>query len=204
MVSKRHVHHVLVQLRKVSPWYFVIAIVISTLVSVVSLRQNNVHALQLRDKVLQVDKDNGDVESALRELRQYVYGHMNTQLAVPGGAYPPVQLKYRYDRLVAAQKAQQPSNATLATQAQNYCESQIPTGRSLYRIDCIQNYILTHGAGSSSTIPDSLYKFDFVPPVWSPDLAGISLLITAVLFLALIIRTLFIQWLKYRLHQQSY
>lgn len=203
MVNKRHIHHVLVGLRKISPWYFVIAIVISSAVSVISLRQNNIQALQLRDKVLQVDKDNGDVESALRDLRQYVYGHMNTQLAAPGGAYPPVQLKYRYDRLVAAQKAQQPSNATLATQAQNYCEAQIPTGRSLYRIDCIQNYILTHGAPVTTTIPDALYKFDFVPPLWSPDLAGWSLLLTAVLFLVLIIRTLFEQWLHFRLRQHS-
>jgi hypothetical protein len=200
MVNKRHIHHVLVQLRKVSPWYFVIAIVISSVVSVASLRQNNVEALELRDKVLQVDKDNGDVESALRELREYVYGHMNTQLAAPGGAYPPVQLKYRYDRLVAAQKAQQPSNATLATAAQNYCEAQIPNGRSLNRIDCIQNYILTHGTPATVSIPDSLYKFDFVPPIWSPDLAGFSLLVTAALVLAFIIRILFVQWLKFRLH----
>ena len=202
-MNKRHIHHVLVQLRKVSPWYFVIAIVLSSVLSITSLRHNNVRALQLRDRVLQVDKDNGDVESALRDLREYVYGHMNTQLAVPGGAYPPVQLKYRYDRLVAAQKAQQPSNATLATEAQNYCEAQIPTGRSLTRIDCIQNYILTHGASSSVTIPDSLYKFDFVPPVWSPDLAGFSVLLTAVLVLALIIRTLFEQWLNFRLRQHG-
>lgn len=198
-MNKRHIHHVLVQLRKVSPWYFVIAIVISSAIAIVSLRQNNIHALQLRDKVLQVDKDNGDVESALRDLREYVYGHMNTQLAAPGGSYPPVQLKYRYDRLVAAQKANEPTNATLATQAQNYCEAQIPTGRSLYRIDCIQNYILTHGATSTVAIPDSLYKFDFVPPLWSPDVAGWSVLLTMVLLLSFLIRLGFEQWLRFRL-----
>ena len=128
---------------------------------------------------------------------------MNTHLAAPGGAYPPVQLKYRYDRLVADQKAQQPANAALTTEAQNYCEAQIPSGRSLNRIDCIQNYILSHGTPVTVSIPDSLYKFDFVPPVWSPDLAGFSLLITAVLVLALVIRILFVQWLKFRLHQHS-
>lgn len=202
-MNKRHIHHVLVQLRKISPWYFVIAILVSSAISLVSLRQNNIHALQLRDKVLQVDKDNGDVELALRQLREYVYSHMNTQLAAPGGAYPPVQLKYRYDRLVAAQKTQQPSNSTLATEAQNYCEAQIPTGRSLYRIDCIQSYILSHGAASTVTIPDSVYKFDFVPPVWSPDLAGFSILLTAVLILVFIIRILFVQWLVFRLRQDS-
>jgi hypothetical protein len=197
-MNKRHLHHVLKQLKRVSPWYFVIAIVMSSVISIVSLRQNNIHALQLRDTVLQVDKDNGDTETALRKLREYVYGHMNTQLASPGGAYPPVQLKYRYDRLVAAQKTQ--SNTTLATEAQNYCEAQIPTGRSLNRIDCIQNYILTHGATPAQSIPDSLYKFDFVPPLWSPDLAGWSALLTAVLLIAFIARTAFAQWLKRQLN----
>ena len=197
-MNKRHLHHVLKQLKRVSPWYFVIAIILSSVISLVSLRQNNIHALQLRDTVLQVDKDNGDTEAALRKLREYVYGHMNTQLASPGGAYPPVQLKYRYDRLVAAQKTQ--SNTTLATEAQNYCEAQIPTGRSLNRIDCIQNYILTHGAAPTQSIPDSLYKFDFVPPVWSPDIAGWSVLLTAVLLLAFIVRTIFSQWLKHQLN----
>ncbi len=197
-MNKRHLHHVLVQLRKIKAWYFIIAIIISFGVSVLSLRQNNVHALKLRDTVIQTDKDNGDVESSLRNLREYVYGHMNTSLATPGGAYPPVQLKYRYDRLVATQKTE--SNTGLATEAQAYCEAQMPTGRSLYRIDCIQNYILTHGAApTQAAIPDSLYKFDFVPPVWSPDLAGWSVLLTGVLTLALVIRTAFVQWLKHQL-----
>ena len=196
-MNKRHLHHVLVQLRRVKAWYFIIAIVISLSISVLALRHNNIRALQLRDTVIQVDKDNGDVESALRNLREYVYGHMHTQLAAPGGAYPPVQLKYRYDRLVADQKTA--SNTGLATEAQNYCEAQMPTGRSLYRIDCIQSYILTHGATPGQSIPDSLYKFDFVPPTWSPDLAGWSVLVTAVLTLAFVIRTAFVQWLKYRL-----
>lgn len=196
-MNKRHLHHVLVQLRRIKAWYFIIAILISFTISVVALRHNNVRAIELRDTVTKVDKDNGDVETALRNLREYVYGHMNTQLAAPGGAYPPVQLKYRYDRLTAAQKTA--SNTTLATEAQNFCEAQIPTGRSLNRIDCIQNYILTHGATPTQTISDSLYKFDFTPPLWSPDLAGFSVLLTAVLTLALVIRTAFVQWIKHRL-----
>ena len=203
-MNKRHLHHLLKQLHRISAWYFVIAIVLSSLVAVLSLRQNNLTAIKLRDHVLQVDKDNGDVETALRQLREYVYGHMNTQLASPGGAYPPVQLKYRYDRLTAAQKTNAPTNTGLATAAQNYCESQIPTGRSLYRIDCIQNYIMTHGSTDNlPPIPDSLYKFDFAPPIWSPDLAGFSLLLTALLVIVLLVRTIFVQWLKYELRQHS-
>lgn len=200
-MNKRHLHHVLKQVKRVSGWYFVVAIIITAGVAVYSLRQNNLNAIQLRDTVLQVDKDNGDVESALRDLRSYVYSHMNTKLSSPNGAYPPVQLKYRYERLLAAQKAAQPDNANLATQAQAYCESQIPTGRSLNRIECIQNYMTTNGAVSSKTIPDSLYKFDFASPAWSPDLAGWSIVLLVVLVLLALVRLASVLWLRHSLRQ---
>ena len=201
-MHRRHLHHVLKRLKQVHAWYFLIAIVITAGVAVTALRDNNVRAVELRDTVLAVDKQDGDVEAALRDLREYVYSHMNSNLAVPGGAYPPVQLKYRYDRLVAAEKQRVTQiNAKLYTEAQAYCESIMPTGRSLYRIDCIQNYITTKGGAKENSINDSLYKFDFVPPVWSPDLAGWSLVLLFVLTLLFIIRTSAVLWLKHSLHE---
>lgn len=197
-MNKRHLHHILVQLRKVRVLYFVIPILISGFIAVSALRQNNITAINLRDQVLQVDKENGDVEAALRTLREHVYSHMNSNLAVPGGAYPPVQLKYRYERLVEAEKGRVTNaNAALYTEAQKYCEALIPDGRSLGRIDCIQNYITSRGAVTEQSVNDSLYKFDFTPPLWSPDLAGWSLLLTSVLTLAFIIRTVTVQCLKH-------
>lgn len=200
-MNKRHLHHVLKQIKRVSAWYFVAAIVITAGVAVYSLRQNNLNAIALRDEVLKVDKENGDIEKALRDLREYVYSHMNTELSSPNGAYPPVQLKYRYERLMAAQKASQPNNGALATQAQAYCESQIPTGRSLNRIECIENYMTTHGTTNSKPIPDSLYKFDFASPAWSPDLAGWSLVLLVFFVFLTIVRSLSVLWLKHNLHQ---
>ncbi len=202
-MNKRHLHHLLVQLRKVRVLFFVISILISGFIAVSALRQNNITALDLRDQVLQVDEKNGDVESALRTLRGHVYSHMNSSLAVQGGAYPPVQLKYRYERLVGQEKERvSAANAQLYTEAQKHCEAAIPAGRSLGRIECIQNYITTKGAVTEQAINDSLYKFDFAPPLWSPDLAGWSLLLTAVLTLALIIRTITVHLLKHSTRQR--
>lgn len=196
-MHRRHIHHTLKRLKQVHAWYFVIAIVITAGIAVTALRNNNIRAVELRDTVLEVDKQNGDTETALRDLREHVYGHMNSNLAVTGGAYPPVQLKYRYDRLVAVEKERVTQiNAKLYTEAQAHCESMIPTGRSLTRIECIQNYVTTRGGATERPIPDALYKFDFVPPVWSPDLAGWSLLLLALLLLLFIVRMLAIGWLK--------
>lgn len=201
-MSKRHLHHTLKRLRQLHAWYFVIAIVITAGVAVTALRNNSLRAVELRDRVLQVDKENGNTEAALRDLREHVYTHMNSNLAVPGGAYPPIQLKYRYERLAAAEKERVAQvNAKLYTEAQAHCESMIPTGRSLNRIDCIQNYITSKGGAKENAIPDDLYKFDFVPPVWSPDLAGWSLVVLGVLIILFVTRTIALFWLKLTLHE---
>jgi hypothetical protein len=37
--------------------------------------------IELREQVFEADKEDGDVEGALRELREHVHSHMNTDLA---------------------------------------------------------------------------------------------------------------------------
>ncbi len=199
-MHKRHLHHLLVLIRKIRVFYLVALIAVGVGVSVFGLRDNNLQAIKLRDQVLKADQQNADVETPLRELREFTYGHMGSHLASPT---PPVQLKYRYDRLTAEQKAKEPSNTQLATQAQNYCEAQIPTGRSLNRIDCIQNYILGHGAQASKPIPDALYKFDFIAPAWSPDLAGWSIVLTVLFIVVLLVRVSAVAWLKHVVKQHA-
>ena len=202
-MNKRKLHHVFVKLRPISHWYFAVLFVFSGVLAVYGLRQNNLTALELRDKVLQTDKENGDVEAALQELREFTYGHMNANLASETGIYPPIQLKYTYERLVAAEQTRvQSENRDLYSEAQAHCEATRPQGFSgSNRISCIQQYVDEHGTASAKpqTIPDSLYKFDFVSPAWSPDLAGLSLVIATLTLLLLVVRLLARWWLKSQL-----
>jgi hypothetical protein len=116
---------------------------------------------------------------------------MNTALASgPQAVRPPIQLKYTYERLVAAANAGASANASgnqdLYNQAQKYCETAIPTGVSgSYRLSCIQAFVKERTLNPTSTniIPKNLYQFDFVAPKWSPDLAGWSLVATVLLLL---------------------
>lgn len=190
MNNKRQLHHYKKILHHYRPLYFVIAFIISLTVSAFALRQNNLHMLVLKNDVTQADKSNGNVELALRNLREYVYAHMNTDLASgPNPIYPPIQLKYTYDRLVQAEEKQVNAiNAKVYTEAQQYCQKLIPNGFSgRYRVSCIQQYVTTHGA-KPTPIPSALYKFDFSSPAWSPDFAGWSLIVSALLFIVLILR----------------
>ena len=190
-MDKRKLHHLWVLIRPIKVWYLVVLLLASTGLCIVALRDNNLTMVQLRDEVYLADKDGKEVESALQRLRAHVYAHMNTELSTGNNVYPPVQLKYTYQRLQQAEKDRvRQDNARIYTDAQNYCEQQNPNGFSgRGRVACIEAYVSGHGV-KEVVIPDAMYKFGFVSPVWSPDLAGLMLVVSIVLLLLLVARML--------------
>jgi hypothetical protein len=181
---------------KLPTWILVGAFIVSLSFSIISLRQNNQQMIKLRDQVYEADKNAGDVNTALNNLRSYVYGHMNANLSSGGNAIkPPIQLKYTYQRLEdAEQQRVESANSSVYTDAQMHCQALNSTsfsGRD--RVPCVQEYVSSHGV-KTNAIPPALYQFDFVSPSWSPDRAGWSIVVTAVLFIALI-ASLLMDWL---------
>jgi hypothetical protein len=172
----RAIHHV---------YYLILAIFFAVL-CVYALRQNNLTAIKLRDDVVVADKAGKNVEEKLRVLREFIYSHMNGDLSTGSGLQQPVQLKYRYERLVAKEKKKtDQSNGSIYTRAQKYCEKKFPLGQvgasGGGRIGCIKDYV-AKSSKKPSPIPEDLYKFDFISPRWSPDLAGWSLVFAFVFF----------------------
>ena len=164
---------------------FLVLFLSFAVISIVALRSNNENMIKLRSNVYATDQSGGNVEQSLDKLRAYVYAHMNTNLSSGGNTIkPPIQLKYTYDRLESAAQADA-NNSGLYTQAENYCQGQIPASVSISgrgRITCVQDYILSHGGTAAAAIPAALYEFDFISPAWSPDLAGWSLAVTTLGF----------------------
>lgn len=200
-MNKRRLHHVWTKLRLIKPWYFLIIAVVSTVVCIFALRANNQHMAQLRDAVHSTDKNNGDVEGALKQLQTYVTSHMNTNLnSGTGSVYPPIQLKYTYDRLLQAQtnKLAQ-TNTQLYTDAQHYCEQQDPVDFSGHnRVPCIEQYVSSRAPDTVQlpAIPAALYQFSFATPSWSPDLAGWSLVATVLSGLLFVVTLLAGLWFR--------
>lgn len=158
--------------------YFLALAIISAVICVFALRANNQHMVKLRDAVYSADKNNTDIQKPLQDLQAYVTTHMNTNLSVgKTSVYPPIQLKYTYERLTESQQeAYAQANQQLYSQAQAYCEQQNSTdfsGRN--RVGCIEQYVSSHGGQKPATVSDALYKFAFTTPKWSPDLAGWSM-----------------------------
>ena len=197
-MSKKHSHPVWLKIRNVKPWYFLILAVISSVICIYTLRNNNTTMVSLRNDVYKADETNGNVEGTLQTLQAYVTSHMNTNLSSGSDAvYPPIQLKYTYERLQAAQAQQaDSSNTQIYTEAQTYCQQQDSTdfsGRN--RVPCIEQFVESHGI-KVPTIPASLYEFDFISPRWSPDTAGWTLLLSVALFIIFIVSWIAERWFK--------
>jgi hypothetical protein len=193
-----HYHHKFIFLKA---WYFLIPAIIFATLAVQGLRANYSKMVELREAVYVADQQNGDVEGALAALRAHVHGHMNTNLVSGKNAIrPPIQLKARYDRLMAGEaervKAQ---NAEVTRTAEQICAQSYPAGGfNAPRVACIQDYVSTHAVKTNS-IPDQLYKFDFVSPGWSFDLAGISIILCCIFTILFFARLLLEYYLRRRL-----
>lgn len=200
-MNKRSIHHRLVRLRRVKYAYLLVALLVCGGTFVLAYRYNNLTALRLRDELLRVDKQDGDVESALNKLRHFTYGHMNANLSTGNtGIYPPIQLKYTYERLVEKEQERVDNvNSQFYTEAQLFCEQQVTSTVTINRVPCIQEYLTSHGGVQARQIPDALYKFDFVSPRWSPDLAGWSLIAFGVISIVLVSRISLDMWLRHQL-----
>jgi hypothetical protein len=202
-----HIKKTLTNLWHVPYWVFLILFIATGCISVVSLRHNNQTMIDLRNAVYRADKKGTNIEASLDNLRIYVYGHMNTNLSSGGNAIkPPIQLKYTYARLQAAEKKQiDKTNAQVTTDAQNYCAAHNPgydAATKSRRFDCARDYLSSHSVQTSS-IPTALYEYDFISPSWSPDMAGWSLL-AAVTFFVLFIISFFLERLvRNRIHSQD-
>lgn len=182
-MNKRQLHHFWTKIRWLKPWYFLAACLVLSVVCVIALRANNEHMIKLRSAVYAADKQGSDVETPLKALQAYVTTHMNTDLNTgQTTVYPPIQLKYTYDRLVQAKASQaNESNTQIYTDAQHYCEQQNSVDFSGHnRVPCIEQYVTSHSQAQAQSIPDSLYKFSFVSPKWSPDLAGWTMLLAVI------------------------
>lgn len=155
---------------------------------VVGMIQNGNGAVKRFEALKAADQSGADVTSALNELRSYIYSHMNTEIGGPNGIYPPIQLSGTYQRLVEAeQKRVKDINDQLYTEAQAYCEANGNQGFSgRNRVECQEKYVDENGA-KPQEIQEAFYKYDFVAPRWSPDLAGFSLLATIIFSLVTVI-----------------
>lgn len=176
--------------RRISLIILVAGFIFFSLTSILALRNNNLTMLKLKEKVVQVDAQGGDVEKALIELRDFVFSHMNTTMRPANTTEPPLQLVSSYNRYIEQQQAKLTTagQSDMYTAAQANCEREYPTIAE--RVNCIQLFVAENGGALAEiNFPSKdLYTFDFASPRWTPDLAGISLVLAVIFFVLLVLR----------------
>lgn len=159
----------------IKSWVLLVFAVIFLIIGVIALRLNNLGMIELRNAVLVEDQKEGKVDQALEDLRSYVERHMNTT------PEQPLELIYSYDRAYQqelARVAQSGIDVSINQEAQEECERlDIPL---TVRAQCIQDYIVDNtpeGQAISSVEAPQRDPFihEFNAPVWSFDIAGVSL-----------------------------
>lgn len=172
--------------RRIKTWQLVALLIILLLMSGYFLRHNNLQMVRLRNAVVQADERGGDVARALKELNHHVFHHMNTEIV------RPIELVGTYERAAEAviAAATRTSSPNIYTQATKHCEQQGVLLTSIAQ--CASEYIMRNKPDNLEreiVLPDkNRFIYTFASPLWTPDMAGFSLLAALVLALWVLAR----------------
>ncbi len=199
MADNREIRHTLKRIQSIKTWQLVVLLVMVGFIALTFLRLNNVGMIERRDAVHAADiaGDDADLQRRLYDLQRYVSAHMNTD---PGR----VDLPKAYERDNQALKAQlevtseSNPNGNIFKKANEVCDA---VGRQNGwrswgdpRMNtCLEQEYAKYPASNELASqfkplsPDPYYH-TFVSPLWTPDFAGWSILVFAVILLVIIFR----------------
>jgi hypothetical protein len=179
-------------LQRVKTWQLIILLIIVGFVAATFLRLNSIGMVQRREAVISADKagNQDDIINRLYDLQRYVAAHMNTDLGK--GVY--LEQSYRRD-IQSWQESQYGDtnpNGNIYKKAQEVCAPQFSRYSYAY-LQCTTNELAKYPAAADPASDTSkprqeAYIHSFSSPLWSPDFAGWSLLVFAVILLLIIIR----------------
>lgn len=179
------------QLERVKTWQLLILLLLVGFISATLLRLNNIGMIERRTAVLNADKagNTDDIARRLYDLQRYVSSHMNTDMG--RGIY--LQEQYNKDRQQAMDQAAGGTAANV-----NIYKTITDACRALYSawtpyFQCVQDRLNASTPADDpvkkATLPQpETYRHVFVSPVWSPDFAGLSVVVWFGILLLIIAR----------------
>ena len=198
VADKREIRSGIRKLQSIRTWQLFLALVLMLFVSATFLRLNNIGMVERRAAVIAADEQGNEaqIQNRLYDLQRYVSAHMNTN---PGRIALTEQ--YARDSQEIKDRAEQAGdsnpNGNIYKKAADVCD---PIGRAQgWRwpdpryTACIDRELSKYPEAQELTnrveLPDpTLYYHTFTSPVWSPDFAGFSLLISGLILLMICIR----------------
>lgn len=191
MTDRVDVKHNIKQLELVKTWQLLVLLLLVGFISATLLRLNNIGMVERRTAVLNADKSGStdDIARRLYDLQRYVSSHMNTDMG--RGIY--LQEQYNKDRQKAMDRA-----ATTGSSNGNIYKKITDECRALYSawtpyFQCVQDRLNASTPADDPVQKAALpkpeaYRHVFVSPIWSPDFAGLSVLVWFGILLLIIAR----------------
>lgn len=191
MADREQVRKSIRNLQRVKTWQLLIIFILLSFVAATFLRLNNIGMIQRRDAVLAADKDGNvaTIQSRLYDLQRYSAAHMNSDT---GPFYLEQQYRRDAQKAVDAAKDQGNPNGNINAKAEAVCRPQYRVWSPAY-VQCFADELAKYPPSpdptQNVTLPStSLYRHEFVSPLWSPDFAGWSVAVCGVVLLMIIAR----------------
>ena len=205
-------------------WQLMVILVPLLFLDATLLRLDHIRMTELRDAVLSADaeEDDGKLEMALNELKEFVLGNMVINVVDDNGAQRvtfgtgPFYLEHQYVR--AANKALEEAEAKFTSDSNpngNIYALASDTCRTLAinngwtwdnpnYINCMVSEIEKYPAANEindqikASLPSTeLFRREYASPIWAPTLTGLMILITAVIIVVIFIKIVI--WVVLRL-----
>lgn len=192
MADKRLAQKNLRRLQNIKTWQLFLLFILFGFIAATFLRLNSVGMLQRREAVIQADKlGNADnTKSRIFELQRFVTSHMNANMGV---IY--LEGQYRRDSQMQIDEASGVSNpnGNIYKKAQDECAPKFHHYSQAY-LQCTVDYLASFAPADTSKVNKAilpnpeLYRVSFVSPLWTPDFAGLFVLICILILLLIITR----------------
>ena len=165
-------------------WQLLVILLLGLLVAATFLRLNNLGMVDRRQAVITADEKGDDeaVKKALVELQRHVSSHMNTSLEK--GVYRVKAYERDRDAAITAASSATNPQSEVYKQASVECRARFQGGVDSFRNDyvtCVLERVSALQSSSDPTAGANLpiadnYRYDYVSPLWTPDLAGLTVL----------------------------
>ena len=209
---------------KVKTWKLLLILLPLLFVDATLLRIDHIKMTELRDAVLEADKNENDEEitQSLEKLKDFVFSNIVINIVDDNGAQKvtfgtgPFYLEHQYIRaankaLEEAEKkmtADENPNGNIYQMASEVCRPQaIANGwnwNDPNYINCMVGEIQKYPSADeindtiAASLPSTeLYRKNYASPIWAPTLTGFMLLITLIIIVVIFIRG--IVWVFLRL-----
>lgn len=193
---KRKIRHRLKVIGRLKTWQLLVILFMMVIVSATLLRLNSLGMVERRSAVIAADEkgDRPALRTSIAELQTYISHHMNTSLA--GGLYLAKTYERDRDAALAAAESTTNPNSIIYQQASIECRQRWKGGVASFRNDYVQCVVEKVGTLTPQSDPTAnlklpkadAYRISFASPLWTPDIAGLSVLICIVLILLIVVR----------------